>query len=116
MGAGRVARNVEPIRVSAEARRVLVNPAYRPADLIGHSHQVAVHLGSIIEVHRNKMRAGIDETLGHVGRTPCITTTPSTAMEENINWRVGLFGCIDLHFLDLAGSVGDPTWLAETSY
>src|SRR5215813_9108712 len=59
------------------------------------------------------MRAGIDESLGHVGCALGIAAAPSTAMDKNVDRRVGLLGYIDVELLDLGRAVGDATHRAK---
>src|SRR5215471_6891724 len=60
------------------------------------------------------MRAGIDESLGHVGCALGIAAAPSTAMDKNVDRRVGLFSYIDVELLDLGRAVGEATGRAKT--
>src|SRR5262245_52409818 len=113
MTARRGPRDIEPIGIAAEARRVLVNPSDGALYLVGHDHQVSIDFRRVVEIERNEMRAGIDESLGHVGCALCVAATPSAAVDKDVDRCIGLLGYIDVELLDLGRAVGDATGRAK---
>src|ERR1017187_8519251 len=55
------------------------------------------------------MRAGIDESLGHVRHALCISVPPLASMDEDVYRRVGLLGDVDVELFDVSRTVGDST-------
>src|SRR5215207_10256021 len=96
----RMTGKIDAVRIAAEARGILVDPGDGSAALIRHRQQVAVQLPHIVEIDRDKMRAGIDEYLGRKAVIFRKLAAPGTAMNENVDRRIGLFRSIEIGAFD----------------
>src|SRR5262245_41347492 len=112
MRARRMSDEIDPALIAAEARSILVGPGDRTAALIDHRKDIAIGLADIVEVDRSKMRAGLDEVLGHEGVLRRAPAAPGAAMQKDRNGRVRALRLEDFDFLDLGRTIGKPRRLA----
>ena len=98
-----MAADVEPVRVAAEARGVLVDPGDRAAHLPRHDHQVAAGIVDIGEIENDAVGAGMHEHLGQEGEVGGAAVAPGAAVNEDLDRRVGRSGPVDVELLDRLG-------------
>src|SRR5258707_589339 len=113
MRARRMAANIEAVRVGAEARSIAVDPADRPADLIGHWEQIATDILHPSEIRHDVMRAGAHEHLRRRCIMLCQSALPRTAMDEDKNRCVRARRAEHVELLDRSRAVGMPLGFAD---
>src|SRR5216684_2892418 len=99
-------RDVEPTRISAEARGVLVNPGDGTAHLVRHRPEAVRGVLHPHKVGNHVMRPGVDEHLGWERIVFGQPAAPGAAVNEDMDGRVGAFGRINIELLDLRWAVG----------
>ena len=67
MGAGRVTREVEAVRIATELRGILIDPCHGATDLVGHRHEIPIRVVHRHEIDRDEVRSGGDEHFGRIG-------------------------------------------------
>ena len=89
MSAGRVAGEVNAIRIPVEFRCALIAPANASPNLVSEYGQVAVDVFDIVKIGNPHMEAGVDESFGDKGVVAGSSARPGTAVNEDEN---GCFG------------------------
>src|SRR5882762_484020 len=95
-----MARNVDTVRVAPKAPCVAIYPSHRSAHLLGHRSETAVGLDHIDEVEHHTMRPSVDEQLSRVREILGETPAPRPAVDEDVDWRIGPLGRIDIQRFD----------------
>ena len=113
MRAGGVAAEINALGITAEARRVFVNPRHGTAHLIDHGAQAVGGFFHADEIRHNKMHAGFDKQLGGEGIAFGSAAMPCAAVDEYKYRRVRLVCFIDVDFFDLGGAVRQAQWFAD---
>src|SRR5882762_3661068 len=113
MCARRMATNIEAVRVGAEARSIAVDPADRPADLIGHWEQIATDILHPSEIGHDVMRAGTHEHLRRRGVMLYQPALPRAAVDEDKNRGVRAGRAEHVELFDRRRPVGVPLGFAD---
>src|SRR5690348_801540 len=98
-------REIDLVRVAAEARRVLVDPDDGAPDLIGHDADVATGRFDRDKIGRNIMRARPRDVLRREMVFLGAAVLPGAAMGENENRRVWAVDAEDVELLDVGGTI-----------
>ena len=107
MSAGRVASDIDALRIAADARGILVDPGNGAADLLHHRHQVAASVLHLHEIEHDKIRAGVHEHFRGKGEFLGLTVAPRAAVDVDIDRRVCTVGPINVELLVLGWTIGD---------
>src|SRR5262249_46142157 len=105
--------DVEPLRISAEALGIPVDPGNRASYLIGHFQKVAAILSYVNEIRDDKIRASVDKHFRRIVEVAGKPRLPSAAMHEHMHWRVRRFGGEDVHSLDCGRAISEALRSAE---
>src|ERR1700730_13241788 len=98
--------HIEPRRVAAELRCILVDPGDGAAYLLRHYAKIAACLLDRDEIDRNVMRTCVDEHLSRIAVILRCAAQPRAAVDKNENRRVLPFRAIDIEPLSRGGPVG----------
>ena len=115
MRAGRMRRDVEAIRIAAEASRIAEAPGQRAAHLLVHRHQVAAGLLDIDEVDDHRVNAGAHQHFRLQRVIGRLVAAPGAAVNEDIDRRIRRRGAEDVEPLVFARPVGDALRRSDDS-
>src|SRR5215813_1057253 len=105
--------DVEPLRISAEALGIPVDPGNRASYLIGHFQKVAAILSYVDEIRDDKICTSVDKHFRWIVEVAGKPRLPSAAMHEHMHWRVRRFGGEDVHSLDCGRAISEALRSAE---
>src|SRR5215470_3025112 len=112
MSSGGMAGQKEAFAIPAELFSVAVNPSHRTADLV--NHLCKRDLRKQREVHRDEVRAGIDEGLRRKRALVLAQGSPGAAMDEDVHRRIPPIRRIDVDGFGWRLAVGEGTRRSES--
>src|SRR5262249_61868256 len=95
MAAGRMAEQIDPSGIAAEAGRIVVDEAGGSDHLIGDDADVAVELINAGEIRDDAMRTGAHEQLGRSAEFARAPRPPGAPMDQERNRRGGAASALE---------------------
>src|SRR5512133_3274987 len=100
-----MAHEIHAVAVAAEARRVLIDPRNRLANLACERSQAVVRVLDEREVGHDVMETGVHEQLGRERVALRRASAPRAAMNEYDDGRLVARGAVDIELFDGRGAV-----------